>query len=96
MDGVTINRIDHGSHGEYRAQVAGSDHVGRLTWVLRDGVRVAEHTLVPPPIGGRGIAGELVKALVADAREQGFTIDPQCSYVAAQFVRHPEWADLRA
>jgi len=96
MDGVTITRIDHGSHGEYRAHVAGSDHVGLLSWVQRGGARVAEHTVVPPQIGGRGIAGELVKALIADAREQGFTIDPQCSYVAAQFARHPEWADLRA
>ena len=96
MDGLTITRIDHGDHGEYRAHLAGSDHVGRLTWVKRGEARVAEHTIVPPAIGGRGIAGELVKALIADAREQGFRIVPQCSYVAAQFARHPEWADLRA
>ena len=96
MDGLTITRIDHGDHGEYRAHLAGSDHVGRLTWVKRGEARVAEHTIVPPAIGGRGIAGELVKALIADAREQGFRIVPQCSYVAAQFARHPEWADLLA
>ncbi|MBC7158941.1 MAG: N-acetyltransferase, partial [Porphyrobacter sp.] len=45
---------------------------------------------------GKGIAMKLVEALVADAREQGFTIEPQCSYVVAAFRRHPEWADLRA
>lgn len=91
-----ITRIDHGDHGEYRAHPADSHFIGRLTWVQKDGVRRAEHTLVPKEIGGRGIAGELVKALIADAREQGFRIDPECSYVAAQFRRHPEWADLRA
>jgi predicted GNAT family acetyltransferase len=34
--------------------------------------------------------------MVADARAQGFTIVPQCPYVAAQFRKHPEWADLLA
>ncbi len=96
MDELKITRIDHSDHGEYRAHPADSDHIGRLTWVQHDGVRVAEHTIVPPAIGGRGIAGELVKALIADAREQGFLIDPVCSYVAAQFAKHPDWADLRA
>ncbi|HMZ02137.1 MAG TPA: GNAT family N-acetyltransferase [Novosphingobium sp.] len=95
MDEVTITRHDAGNRGEYRAHVKGSRHVGRLTWVLRHGVRVADHTLVPPAIGGRGIAAQLVEALVEDAREQGFRIVPQCSYVAVAFDRHPEWADLR-
>ena len=96
MDYVKITRHDSGSAGEYRAHVSGSRHIGRLTWVLRGTVRVAEHTLVPAEIGGRGVAGKLVAALAADAREQGFTVDPQCSYVAAAFRKHPEWADLHA
>jgi predicted GNAT family acetyltransferase len=45
---------------------------------------------------GRGVAQFLVEALIADAREQGFRIVPQCSYVAVQFRRHPEWVDLLA
>ena len=95
MEGLEITHINHGAHGEYRARLAGSDHIGRLTWTARGNARVAEHTLVPPAIGGRGIAAELVAALVKDAREQGFSIVPQCSYVAAKFAEHPEWADLR-
>jgi hypothetical protein len=69
--------------------------IGRLTWTRKGDVRAAEHTLVPPEIGGRGVAGKLVEALIADARTLNFRIDPQCSYVAAQFKRHPEWAELR-
>ncbi|MEZ5684297.1 MAG: GNAT family N-acetyltransferase [Novosphingobium sp.] len=76
MDEVTITRHDAGNRGEYRAHVKDSRHIGRLTWVLRQGVRVADHTLVPPAIGGRGIAALLVEALVEDAREQGFRIEP--------------------
>ncbi len=51
---------------------------------------------MPPDIGGQGVAARLVEALVADAREMGFRIEPACSYVAAKFDEHPEWADLRA
>lgn len=96
MVGVTITRHEDGAEGEYQAHVADSEAIGRLVWVDRDGVRYAEHTLVPPVIGGRGVAGRLVEALVADARENGFKIAPACSYVAAAFQRHPEWADVKA
>ena len=80
--------------GEYRAIVPGSEHFGRMTWRKAGDARLVDHTIVPPEIGGRGIAAQLVEALIADAREQGFRIIPQCSYVAAAFRRHPEWADL--
>jgi uncharacterized protein len=96
LDDVTITRHEYGTHGEYHAHLPGSDHIGRLTWVERGGSRVAEHTLVPPAIERRGIAARLVEALIADAREQRFKVVPQCSYVAAAFDKHPEWADLRA
>ena len=95
-DRVTITRHHHGSSGEYHAAVAGSSAIGRLTWTEQSNVRAAEHTLVPSEIGGRGVAGQLVEAMIADARKHGFRIDPQCSYVAAAFKRHPDWADLRA
>jgi uncharacterized protein len=61
-----------------------------------NGTITIDHTGVPPEYEGRGIAARLVNRAVADAREQGFRITPVCSYVVAQFRRHPEWADLRA
>ena len=96
MESVTITRHDHGSHGEYRAHVEGHRAIGRLTWVEKDGVRAAEHTLVPPEIGGRGVAGRLVEDMVADAREAGFRVRPVCSYVVKAFEKHPDWADVAA
>lgn len=93
---ITITRHEQGASGEYQAHVAGHAAIGRLTWITRDGARVAEHTLVPEAIGGMGVAARLVEALVADARAQGFRIQPECSYVAAAFRRHPDWADLHA
>lgn len=96
-DTVTIKHRPHGEGGRYVARVAGESAIGYLEWEPReDDVRVATHTVVPPAIGGRGIAGQLVKRLIADAREEGFRIVPQCSYVARKFEDNPDWADLKA
>ena len=91
-----ITRHDSGDHGEYRAHVPGSDAIGRLTYQRQGNTLIADHTLVPPEIGGKGVAARLVAALIADAREAGDKIVPQCSYVEAAFRRHPEWSELRA
>ena len=94
--GIEITHQGSDARGEYRAAVPGSDAVGRLTWFARGDTRIADHTLVPPEIGGKGVAAALVEALIADARSEGFKVVPACSYVAAQFKRHPEWSDLLA
>jgi predicted GNAT family acetyltransferase len=95
-DGVVITRSDETSHGAYRAVLPGSAGSAELTWVARGPLRIANHTYVPPELRGRGIAQALVEALVADARELGFAIVPQCSYVEALFSRHRDWEDVRA
>ena len=68
-----------------------------MTYVRRDATTiVADHTGVPPQHRNLGLALKLVETAMADARAEGFRIVPVCSYVVAQFRRHPEWADLRA
>ena len=57
---------------------------------------VITHTGVPAAIGGRGIAGALMEAAVAFAREAGLRIRPACSYAAAWMERHPEHNGLLA
>ena len=97
MADVTITHQNRGDSGRYIAEVAGSEHSGHLDWVARgENVRVATHTLVPPPIGGRGVAAKLVEAMVEDARAEGFRIVPACSYVDVMFRRNKEWGELRA
>jgi predicted GNAT family acetyltransferase len=93
---VEIARSDRTTHGDYRIEVEGSARPAELTWIARGSTRIANHTFVPPEARGQGIAQKLVEAIVADAREQGFTIEPACSYVYALFKRHPEWEDVRA
>ncbi|MDJ0918939.1 MAG: GNAT family N-acetyltransferase [Woeseiaceae bacterium] len=85
------------SGGLYEAHVDDSDATGILSYVQKDAdTIIADHTLVPDALRGRGIASALVKQLMADAAVQGFRIVPQCSFVRASFERHPEWAEFRA
>ena len=54
------------------------------------------HTETPPALQGRGLAGQLVKAMLADVRARGLKIVPLCSYIVAYLERHPEERDLVA
>jgi predicted GNAT family acetyltransferase len=68
-----------------------------MTYVRRgEDTIVADHTFVPPEFRGQGIAEKLMNAAIEDARDNRHKIVPLCSYVAAQFRRHPEWAGLKA
>jgi hypothetical protein len=53
-------------------------------------------TYVPDNARGKGVAGELVEAALAYARENAYQIRPSCPYVAAYIERHPEHEDLKA
>lgn len=57
---------------------------------------VITHTGVPEAIGGRGVAGDLVKAAFEHAREHGLKVRPACSYAAVWITRHPEYSALVA
>ncbi len=94
MNAIEVTREDQGGHGRYVVLLDGLE--AELTYQRQGAVLVADHTLVPPAFRGKGIAEQLVKRLIADARAEGNRIEPLCSYVELQFRRHPEWSDLRA
>lgn len=55
---------------------------------------VFTHTEVPEVLAGQGVAAALVRAGLDWVRAQGFSVQPQCSYVAAYMRRHPDTQDL--
>jgi predicted GNAT family acetyltransferase len=61
-----------------------------------DDVLVVTHTWVPKEIGGRGIAGQLVRAALDFARDQDLKVRPECTYADAWMRRHPDYDALRA
>jgi predicted GNAT family acetyltransferase len=94
--GHIVEREDDGPFGRYVIRLAGSDEA-EMTY-RRQGADtvIVDHTGTPPAYRGQGIAQLLVDRLIADAQAEKFRIVPLCSYVAAQFRRHPDWADLLA
>ena len=72
--------------GDDEAEMTFSKAGGRLI--------IIDHTEVPDAFRGQGVGPALVARGVADARGAGKRILPLCPFAAAQFRRHPEWADV--
>jgi predicted GNAT family acetyltransferase len=56
--------------------------------------RVFTHTEIDGEYAGRGLASQLVKFALDDARTRGLHVIPRCPMVAAFIGKHPEYADL--
>ena len=61
---------------------------------VRSGVVSFEHTIVEDAYSGRGIAGELTKAVADQHRKDGIKAELSCSYSIKWFAKHPEYADV--
>ncbi len=79
-----------------RFHTAVDGHEAQLTYRLDDGRMTINHTGVPAGIGGRGIAGELVREALEFARSEGLNVVPACSYAETYIQRNPQYADLVA
>lgn len=52
------------------------------------------HTRVPSSVEGEGVGSALARRALDSARERGFTVWPDCPFVAEWMKRHPEYLDL--
>ncbi len=92
---MSVRLEDTGTKGRYVFRRDGAE--AEMTFT-RAGTAlvIIDHTDVPDAFRGQGIGLALVTRAVEDARAAGVKILPLCPFAAAQFRRHPEWADLRA
>lgn len=72
-----------------------NNYKGILTYEDKGDVIDAQHTIVKPEFGGQGLAGELVKQLVEDARKEDKKILGTCSYVKKK-LESSDYDDVRA
>ncbi|HWE46697.1 MAG TPA: GNAT family N-acetyltransferase [Caulobacteraceae bacterium] len=62
------------------------------TYRLQPGVVALTHFETPVRARGKGLAGRLMEAIVADARARGLKIAPVCSYAVDWMAKHPDVA----
>jgi predicted GNAT family acetyltransferase len=74
-----------------------SDVDGGLAFVeyIIDGDEITfTHTEVPKEAQEKGVAGRVVGAALAFARDRKLRVIPQCAYVAGWMKRHHEYDDI--
>jgi predicted GNAT family acetyltransferase len=89
-----IELEDHGSKGRYVLRGPGGAEAEMTFTKIGDQKIIIDHTLVPDAFRGQGAGLRLVTRAVEDARTAGKKIIPLCTFAAAQFQRHKEWADV--
>ncbi len=89
-----IELEEHGEKGRY--VLRGPDGTEAEMTFTKIGAHqlIIDHTGVPDAFRGQGVGLRLVARAVEDARVSGRKIIPLCPFAAAQFRRHPEWADV--
>jgi hypothetical protein len=80
-------RHDASAH-RYTAEINGE--LSFVAYELDGSRMIFTETWTPPALRGRGIAEALVRRALADARQAGRVVVPQCSYVARFLGKHPE------
>ena len=95
-DQFPVVREDNGDRGRFAIYLPDGS-VAEMTYQRRDAKTIiADHTGVPPQYRNQGVALKLVEDAMVAVRAAGEKVVPTCSYVVAQFRRHPDWADLHA
>lgn len=84
--------IHNEAENQYEYHVEGQ--LARLVYKEEDGVLHLTNTFVPKELGGRGIAGALVKDVMADIEKRSLKMKPACSYIVAYVEKHPECEKL--
>lgn len=80
------------SREKYKIAAFSDDNqlVGLLTYYDRDGVWVADHTLVDSAGRGGGYGSALVNELADYARDEGVKVQPRCPFIARVFEAAPD------
>jgi len=81
--------------GRYHLLVDGTD-AGEIDYRMDGDVRVFVHTGVRDEYEGQGLAGQLAKHVLDDARANGVQIGATCPYIRSYLERHPDEQDLLA
>ncbi len=93
-DTPVVRFVDTAAQHRYEAYVD-----GRLAGVVEyrdrgDGRRVLVHTEVDDAFEGRGIASQLARGALDDARDRQRPVVVECEFIRRFLDRHPEYGDI--
>ena len=85
--------IDNPEHHRYEIRVD-DELAGFVQYRRREGLIALIHTEIDTRFEGRGLASQLIAAVLDEARAAGVWVFPFCPFVNGYISRHPEYADL--
>ncbi len=91
MSDVTVTKNE--AQSRWEAHLDG-ELAGFAKYREADDTLIFDHTSVSSQFGGRGVAGELAKASLDDARAHGKKVVPQCGFYSKFISKNPQYADL--
>jgi predicted GNAT family acetyltransferase len=72
----------------------GDELAGFAQYRTSEGPIAFMHTEIDPRFEGRGLASQLIRVALADARARGLEVLPFCPFVNGYIQRHDEWEDV--
>lgn len=86
--------LNEKNHGAFEITENG-EKLGEMIVAVSDLNLTVFHTEVSPKAEGKGYAKKMLNEMINYARANNLKIIPKCTYVQAQFKKHPqEYADL--
>lgn len=92
MTNITLEETE--TKGRYVYQEAGKPEAEMTFSKAGDFLIIIDHTGVPTQYKGEGVGRRLVARAVEDVRKNKKKILPLCPFAAAEFRKHPNWADV--
>jgi uncharacterized protein len=90
---MTVTVIDHPERDRYEIS-DGAAVVGFVEY-RRHGDEIAIlHTEIGDEFGGRGFGGQLIRAVLDDAKASGRRVVPYCPFTRSWIATHPEYVEL--
>ena len=90
---MAVSVRDNADKSRYEVEVDG-ELAGFVDCRLHGAVAALTHTEVLAGFEGRGLASQLIRQTLDDARTRGWAVQPFCSFVRDYVVKHPDYADL--
>ena len=90
LDTITILHNERA----HRFEATVNGLLSRITYIRSGDSIIFNHTEVPPPLEGRGLAARLTRTALEFARANHLRVVPQCPYVSHFLRKHPEFQDL--